>query len=51
MRYKTIRTTTGRRFRVPMSEDEIVERQMYWLVVTMIPFISSALMFLIWVKG
>lgn len=51
MKYKTIRTTTGRRFRVPMSEDEIVERQMYWLVVTMIPFISSALMFLIWVKG
>ena len=51
MRYKTIRTTTGRQFRVPMSEDEIVERQMYWLVVTTIPFISSALMFLIWVKG
>ena len=51
MTYKTIKTASGQRFRVPMSDEEIEERQLYWLIVTLIPFISSALMFLIWVKG
>ncbi len=50
MNYKTIKTATGKRFKVPMSDEEIEERQLYWLVVTLLPFISSALLFLVWLK-
>ena len=51
MTYKTVKTASGKRYRVPMSAEEVEERQLYWLAVTLIPFVSSALMFLIWVKG
>lgn len=50
MTYKTIKTATGKKFRVPMSEEEIEERQLYWLIVTLLPFISTVLLFTIWLK-
>ena len=48
--YKTIKTSTGHKIRVHMTEEEIAARTMYRIAVTVIPFVSSALMFLLWVK-
>jgi hypothetical protein len=42
--YKTLKTTEGRKFRVRMSEDEQAERELYWMVVTCLPFLASVLM-------
>ena len=51
MRYRILKTAEGRRFRVRMSESETAERVNYWLAVTVLPFVASALMTLIWIKG
>ena len=51
MKYKVLKTTEGRRYKVPMSEHETRERAMYWLTVTLLPFIGSALLFFLWVKA
>lgn len=48
--YKTIKTTTGHKIRVRMSEQEVIERTMYRMAITILPFIGSALMFWLWVK-
>ena len=48
--YKTVRTTMGHKIRVRMSEEEIMERTLYRLTITILPFIGSALMFWLWVK-
>lgn len=50
MVYRTIKTTTGHKFKVKMSDAEIRGRRMYWAAVTVLPFVTSALMFWIWVK-
>ena len=50
MRYKVLKTTMGRKYKVPMSEEEIAERDLFHLVVVALPFIASALMFFLWVK-
>ena len=48
--YRTIKTTLGHKIRVRMSEEEIAERELFHLVLVAFPFISAALMFLLWVK-
>ena len=50
MKYKVLKTTIGRKYKVPMSEDEIAEREIFHMAVVLLPFIFSALMFFIWVK-
>ena len=42
--YRTFKTTMGRKYRVRMTKDEKDERSAYWMVVTMMTFVSSALM-------
>ena len=49
-RYKVLKTTMGHKIRVRMSEEEIMERTLYRLTITILPFIGSALMFWLWVK-
>lgn len=49
--YRTFKTTMGRKYKVRMTDDEIVERDLYRLAVVALPLISSVLMFLIWVKA
>ena len=50
MVYRTIKTSEGHKFRVKLSDDDVKARRTYWMAVTLIPFISSAMMFLLWVK-
>lgn len=49
--YKTVRTTMGHKIRVRMSEQEVMERRLYWAAVTILPFVGSALMFFVWAKA
>lgn len=48
--YKTIKTTMGHKIRVHMSDQEVLERFLYRVTITVLPFFGSALMFWIWVK-
>ena len=50
MKYKVLKTTEGKRYKVPMSEQETREQVLYWMAITLLPFIGSALMFFVWVK-
>lgn len=51
MYYRTYKTTMGRKYRMRITEDEKAERELYWLAVTVLPFITAAGMMLLWVKG
>ena len=48
--YRTVKTTMGRKIRVRMSEQEVLDRMIYWAAVTILPFVGSALLFWVWVK-
>ena len=48
--YRIEKTTMGHKIRVHMSEEEIMEREIFHMAVILLPFIFSALMFFIWVK-
>ena len=48
--YKTLKTTMGRRYRVRITSEEAAARWLYNCSLVVLPFISSALMFWIWVK-
>lgn len=45
------KTTMGRRYRMRMPENVAAERQIYWSTVVGLTFITSALMFFLWVKA
>ena len=49
--YKTMKTTMGHKYRVRMAEDSKAERILYWVVLTVLPFITAAGMMLLWIKG
>lgn len=49
-RYKMQRTTLGHRYYVRQTEDEIAEKIRYNIALVVVPFVSAALMFLVWVK-
>ena len=49
--YRTVRTTTGHRIRVRMSEEEIAANTLYNIALVVLPFVSSVLMFFLWVKA
>ena len=49
MRYRTYKTTMGRKIRVRMSNEEIAARWLYRFALVTVPFISSAVMFYVWV--
>ena len=50
-RYRVMKTTMGRKYLVRVTEDEAEAQRIYWAAVTVIPFVSAALMMLLWVKG
>lgn len=49
-KYRTYRTTMGRKVRVRMSPEEVAARSLYRIALVVIPFISSVLMMYVWVK-
>ena len=48
--YKTFKTTMGHKLRVKMSEDEIAERELFYVGITTIPFLTAILFFMVWLK-
>ena len=48
--YRTYKTTMGHRIRVRMSREEVAARWLYRFALVTLPFVSSALLFLLWVK-
>lgn len=46
--YKTLKTSMGRKYRVRMTEDEIMERDLYRLAVVALPFFGTVLLMLVW---
>lgn len=48
--YKTYKTTIGHKIRVRMSQEEVSARWLYRFALVAVPFISSIVMFYIWVK-
>lgn len=49
-RYMRLKTTEGHRYLVRMTDEEIAARRAYNTALVVLPFITSALMFLLWVK-
>jgi len=48
--YRTFKTTMGHKIRVKMSDEEIAERELFHIVITVLPFLTAVLFFIIWVK-
>lgn len=48
--YATFKTTMGRKYRVKLSRSEAAERRLFHIALVVVPFVTSALMFWIWVK-
>lgn len=46
--YKTLKTSMGRKYRVRMTEDEIMERDLYRLALFALPFFGTVLLMLVW---
>ena len=40
----------GHKIRVKMSEEEIAERELFYMFITALPFLTAVLFFIIWVK-
>ena len=51
MKYRTFKTTMGRKYRVRMTEDEVAERELFHIALVALPFFTAALMFFLWVKA
>ena len=47
-KYRTFKTTMGRKFRVRMTKEEVEEQELYNMVIVTLPFISALLLFVVW---
>ena len=48
--YRTFKTTMGHKIRMRMTEEEIAERELFYIVLVALPFIASVGMFLLWIN-
>ena len=51
MYYMKCKTTMGRRYRMRAPHDARAERVLYWIAITVLPFIGAAGMMWLWLKG
>lgn len=51
MRYKTVKTSMGHKFKVEMSAQEIRERRLMNITLLAAPFFGAMALFGIWVAG
>lgn len=49
--YRRMRTTRGNRYTMRTAEDPKMERILYGLAVTVLPFAATVGMMLMWIKG
>lgn len=48
MKYRTFRTTMGRKYRVRMTDDELAERELFHITLILVPFLSTVLLMAVW---
>jgi hypothetical protein len=48
MKYRTFRTTMGRKYRVRMTDDELAERELFNIILVLVPFLSTVLLMAVW---
>ena len=48
--YKVLKTTMGRKYKVRMTDDEIAERELFNMTITVLPFLTVILFFIVWLK-
>ena len=48
--YRTIRTTTGRKYRMKMDLDEQAERELFRCVQVLLPFVGTVLLMIVWLS-
>ena len=46
--YRTFKTTMGRKFRVRMTAEEMAEKELYNLVIVVLPFVGTIALMLTW---
>ena len=46
--YKVLKTTMGRKYKVRMTDDEVMERDLYRLAVVALPFFGTILLMAVW---
>ena len=51
MYYIRCKTTMGRKYRMRSPYDARAERILYWLAITVLPFVAVAGMMWLWLKG
>lgn len=51
MRYKTVKTSMGHKFKVEMSAQEVRERRLMAVALTVAPFLWSVALFGLWLAG
>lgn len=51
MKYKVIRTSMGRKYRVEMKPEEVRERRLMAVAMTVAPFLGSVALFGLWLAG
>ena len=49
--YRTMKTTLGHKYRMRTAEDPTLERILFGLAVTVLPFTATVAMMLIFLKG
>lgn len=48
MKYRTFKTTMGRKYRVRMTDDELAERELFHITLILVPFLSTVLLMAVW---
>ena len=51
MMYRTYKTTMGRRYRMREPYDARLERILFRVGIVVLPFVTAAVMMLIWIKN
>ena len=46
--YKVLKTTMGRKYKVRMTDDEVMERDLYRMAVVALPFFGTILLMAVW---
>ena len=46
--YKVLKTTMGRKYKVRMSDDEVMERDLFRLAIVVLPFFGTVLLMAVW---
>lgn len=48
MKYRTFKTTMGRKYRVRMTDDELAEQELFHITLILVPFLSTVLLMAVW---